>query len=154
MILLDSNILLRHAKPTDPAHATARDAMAVLQVAGDVPCLVPQNLYEFWAVATRPLAVNGLGLTAAECQGTLLGFERLCLLLPDKPSLLAEWRALVIRHNCKGKVSHDARLVAAMRTHGLTRLLTFNVADFARYPGLTVLDPHEVVGASNPGTTF
>ena len=28
-----------------------------------------------------------------------------------------------------------------MRTHRLTHLLTFNVADFARFPGITILDP-------------
>jgi predicted nucleic acid-binding protein len=28
---------------------------------------------------------------------------------------------------------HDARLVAAMKTHGVTHILTFNVVDFQRY---------------------
>ena len=28
-----------------------------------------------------------------------------------------------------------------MKTHGMTHLLTFNGKDFARFPGVTVLDP-------------
>ena len=48
---------------------------------------------------------------------------------------------MVGAHACHGRVSYDARLVAAMRTHGITRLLTFNGADFVRFPGITILDP-------------
>jgi len=32
-------------------------------------------------------------------------------------------------------------LVAAMHVHGVTHLLTLNVRDFARYPGITVVHP-------------
>ena len=35
----------------------------------------------------------------------------------------------------------DARLVVALRTYGMTRLLTFSGHHFARFPGLTILDP-------------
>jgi predicted nucleic acid-binding protein len=61
--------------------------------------------------------------------------------LPDQPSLFAEWEALVATRLCRGKSAHDARLVAAMRTHGVASILTFNFVDFRRYPGLTVIDP-------------
>jgi hypothetical protein len=39
---------------------------------------------------------------------------------------------------------HDARLVAVMRVHGLTHVLTFNPTDFTRYPGITVVRPQDV----------
>ena len=65
-------------------------------------------------------------------------------LLDDKPTLFLEWEVLVSVFACQGKVAHDARYVAAMRTHGLNHLLTFNVRDIARYPGLTVLNPNTV----------
>jgi hypothetical protein len=47
-----------------------------------------------------------------------------------------------------GKVALDAHYVAALRGPGLTRLLTLNDADFARFPAITVLDPTAV--ASSP----
>ena len=46
----------------------------------------------------------------------------------------AEWRRLVVAYGVSGAQVHDACLAAAMRVHGVTRLLTFNGADFARIP--------------------
>ena len=40
---------------------------------------------------------------------------------------------------------HDAQLVAAMHIHGVTHLLTLNVRDFARYPGITVVHPQTLL---------
>ncbi len=141
MILLDTNILLRHTNAADPLYRVADAAIAVLSGRGRRFCVVPQNIYEFWVVATRPLSVNGLGLSIAECVAAVGRIKLLFPLLPDQPALFAEWESLVITHQCKGKAAHDARLVAAMRTHGLNDILTFNVTDFQRYPGLNVIDP-------------
>lgn len=69
--------------------------------------------------------------------------------LADSPGLFPEWRSLVRAHAVSGKPTHDARLVAAMKVHGLTHLLTFNVADFTRYP-ITVLDPATVTAPPTP----
>jgi predicted nucleic acid-binding protein len=149
-VLLDSNILTRLAQHTHPMHATSRDAVAALRQGGDMVFIVPQNHYEFWGVATRPIAANGLGLTAPEADAELTRLEALFPLLPETPIVLAEWRRLVVANNVLGKNAHDARLVAAMVVHGLTRLLTFNVADFIRFPGITVLDPNTVATPPSP----
>jgi predicted nucleic acid-binding protein len=141
---LDTNVLTRLAQPTDPAHVTARAAVAKLQAAGRGPYIIPQNLYEFWAVATRPVANNGLGLTVPECHAEITRLRALFPLLPDAPTLLDVWESLVVTHDCKGKVAHDARIVAAMQTHGIRDLLTFNTADFARFAGITAIDPATV----------
>ena len=90
-----------------------------------------------------------------ECQVHVARIRRLFRFLPDLPALFFEWEGLVGTHACHGRVSYDARLVAAMRTYGVTRLLTFNGPDFARFPGLTVLDPATFVASANlpPSTT-
>lgn len=141
MILLDTNLLLRYATAIDPSYRIVDAAITALTARGRVLHTVPQNLYEFWVVATRPIPVNGLGLSPDECVTAMTRIRRLFPLLPDQPTLLAEWESLVATHQCRGKLAHDARLVAAMRTHGMTELLTFNGADFRRFPGVTVLDP-------------
>ena len=46
-------------------HQPAVDAVALLRAQGHTLCLVPQNLYEFWVVCTRPLANNGYKLPLA-----------------------------------------------------------------------------------------
>lgn len=149
-VLLDSNILARLAQHTHPMHATARDAVAALQRGGQALFIVPQNLYEFWVVATRPVAANGLGFTAPQAAAELARLEALFPLLPETPVILAEWRRLVAAYGVLGKNAHDARLVAAMLAHGLTHLLTFNVADFTRFAGITILDPSTVATPPSP----
>ncbi len=152
-VVLDANVLLRFADPTAAQHPSAVAALSALRAQGDTLRTLPQSLYEFWVVATRPLANNGLGLSASECDQTLTGIESLFPLLPDPPPLFTHWRALVVAHACHGKVAHDARYVAALRGHGLTHLLTFNAADFSRFPGLTVLDPTALVAPPPPSAT-
>jgi predicted nucleic acid-binding protein len=38
-----------------------------------------------------------------------------------------------------GKQAHDARIVAAMKVHGVTHLLTFNTDDFKRYTDIAAV---------------
>jgi predicted nucleic acid-binding protein len=149
-VVLDANVLLRFLDPTAVQHPVAAAALAALRARGHALHTFPQSLYEFWVVATRPIANNGLGLSAAEADQAVTGFLTLFPLLDDRPGLFAEWRHLAAAHDCKGKVAHDARYAAAVRTHGLTHFLTFNGADFARFPGLVVLDP-ATVAAPPPG---
>lgn len=150
-VLLDTNVLTRMAQPGTALYRTALDAVTALQLRGDVLCLVPQVLYEFWVVATRPVAVNGLGFSAAVADAELTNVLSLFpLLFPDTPSILPEWRRLVATHQVLGRNAHDARLVAAMTVHGLTRLLTFNTADFARFPGIAALDPVSLIAPPTP----
>jgi predicted nucleic acid-binding protein len=65
--------------------------------------------------------------------GELEKIERLLAVLPDSPAVYGEWRRLVVKHGVLGSKVHDAKLVATMHVHGVRRILTFNVDDFARY---------------------
>ena len=105
-----------------------------------------QNFIEFWNASTRPIDRNGFGLTPAETDRLLQRTERLFPLLPDLPALYAEWRRLVVTYGVSGVQVHDARLVAAILSHGATHILTFNTADFARYApeGIVAVDPETV----------
>jgi predicted nucleic acid-binding protein len=50
----------------------------------------------------------------------------------------------VAAYKVSGKNTHDARLVASMRAHGIAGILTFNVQDFARYEEIEALHPDSV----------
>lgn len=143
--LLDTNVLARMAQPGHPQYDVALKASDRLLLRGDDLRVVPQSLYEFYVVATRPVAQNGLGMAppraAAEVRRLLVAYP----LLDDEPGIYAEWERLVRTHGVSGKPAHDARLIAAMRVHGVPAILTFNVADFSRYPGIQVLDPAAVI---------
>jgi predicted nucleic acid-binding protein len=74
----------------------------------------------------------------------LSGLEAILTLLHDTPDVYSEWRQLVVQHDVKGVQVHDARLVAAMRVHGIDRILTYNPNDFRRYQGITAIQPSDV----------
>ncbi len=143
--LVDANILLRLCDTSHPHHAVAKNAVATLQARGDVLQVPQQSLYEFWTVATRPKEKNGLGLSPQGATAFLTVWERMFSALPEQP-LYSSWRALVTGYSVKGKQGHDARLVAAMKVHGLTHILTFNGSDFHRYApeGIVVVDPQTI----------
>ncbi|HLJ55242.1 MAG TPA: hypothetical protein VKT77_09390 [Chthonomonadaceae bacterium] len=148
LVLIDTNVLLRTSRPTDPQCAVAISAQAILRSRGDSPCLVAQNIIEFRAVATRPDVVNGLGMSQADANAEILALKSLYPVYLDEPALLAEWERLVQAVGSVGKQNHDARLVAAMTIHRIETLLTFNKVDFTRYTHITVLTPDEVVAAA------
>lgn len=106
--------------------------------------VIAQNLIELWAVATRPTMNNGLGLTVAQAEDELTKLKALFTILPDTADILPEWELLVVKHQVLDKQAHDARLVAAMKVPGLTHLLTFNITDFKRFIGITVVSPTDV----------
>ena len=140
-VLIDTNIIVGSVHTDTTTHGEALSALESLRARGDRVCLVPQNLYEFWAVATRPKAYNGLGLSPLQANGVIYLIEELGTLLRDPPNLYDVWRQLVVSYGVSGKKTHDARLVAAMAIHGITHILTFNTEDFTRYPGIKVIRP-------------
>jgi hypothetical protein len=54
------------------------------------------------------------------------------------------------KRSVSGKKVHDARLVATMNVHHVSRILTFNADDFSRYPGLTAIDPSNMDPTQEP----
>jgi len=139
--LVDTNVLLRSAQPHHPMHKDAISATLTLKGRGEKLCIIPQNLIEFWAVATRPVSANGLELSVADAERELKRLKRFFTLRPDTPAIYSKWEKLVVQHQVTGKPSHDARLVAAMMSHKLTHILTFNTDDFKRFSGITAVNP-------------
>lgn len=140
--LVDTNVVLRFINQTDPQHALMRSAIHTLLAADHEVCLVAQNCIEFWNVTTRPVARNGYGLSITAADASLRALERLFLLLPEQPTIYSAWRDLVTQFGVAGVQVHDARLVAAMRVHTVTHILTANVDDFARYAPIGIVAVH------------
>ena len=66
LTLVDTNVLLRAAEPTHSQHEVAVSALRALPKRGYKPCIVPQVLYEFWVVVTRPIEENGAPLSSRQ----------------------------------------------------------------------------------------
>jgi predicted nucleic acid-binding protein len=61
--LVDTNVLLRSVEHRSPSYRQARNAVVTLLRREDRLCIFPQNIIEFWSLATRPAQSNGPGLS-------------------------------------------------------------------------------------------
>lgn len=143
--LLDTNVWLRVVQSESPHHRVAVDALAAILGQGDEIFVTPQNLIEFWSVASRPRDANGLGWTVEavglEIDRVLAQFP----LLDDTAAVFVHWLGLVTQHRVSGRRVHDARIVAVMLAHSISHLLTFNHDDFRQFSEIVIVEPTRVV---------
>jgi predicted nucleic acid-binding protein len=146
--LVDTNVLARLANTADAQHVVASQAVMELHRRGEVLHVTPQVLIEFRNVATRPIAQNGLGLSAVDAEAKAAVFEATFPLLVETADIYPAWKALVGALGVLGKQVHDARLVAICHVHAVRHLLTSNVSHFVRMagfgPGVVVVDAPSV----------
>ncbi len=140
-LLLDTNILLRLAQPDTDAASAALAALDVLGQQGFRACIVPQVLYEYWVVCTRPVDANGLGHRIAHVDRDVHRLQEIFLFLKDERAIFEQWQTLVFVNEVRGKSAHDARLVAAMKRHNIEHILTFNEGDFQRFSEIIIHVP-------------
>lgn len=143
--LADTNILLRSVQTSHPVYGVVSGAVDILLARDDELFVIAQNLIEFWAVATRPIANNGLGLTIARATQELTKLKSLFVILPDTADILPEWEQLVVKHQVFGRQVYDTRLVAAMIVHDLAHLLTFNTTDFKKFTTIIAVNPQSIL---------
>jgi predicted nucleic acid-binding protein len=145
--LLDTNIWLRTVQRESPHHTLAVDALAALLVRGDDVYITAQNVIEFWSVATRPAAANGLGWSVQTVREEIERLQAQFPPLDETADVFGHWLSLVTASQVIGRRVHDARLVAVMLTHGITHLLTFNHQDFRQFPMITVVTPGDLLAS-------
>lgn len=139
--LIDTNILLRVASRSGTDYPLVDRALAHLAEQGTNLHYTLQNMAEFWNVMTRPKVRNGFEFSLAEAEREIRVIELGMTLLPDNATVYSQWRKIIVQYGVSGVQVHDARLAAAMYVHGVTHILTLNVADFSRFAGLSALHP-------------
>jgi predicted nucleic acid-binding protein len=143
--LVDTGVWLRLFDRSDPEHAAIRAALRLLRSNGHTVTACPQNIAEFWNVSTRPASSHGGYGKSVATTGLCVQFiERNARILDESAAAYRHWRGLLAQHQIQGLAVHDARLVSMMGVAGISRILTLNVADFARYPGIVALAPNTV----------
>jgi hypothetical protein len=65
----------------------ATNAMDMLLSRGEQLYITPQNLIEFWNVATRPQEKNGLGYSIIETQIEIARIKNILPLILDTPTV-------------------------------------------------------------------
>ena len=139
--LVDTNVLLRITRRSDTQHELVEAALATLASQGTLLYYTHQNIAEMWNVMTRPISRNDLGLTVIEAEREVCAIEAGMSLLPDGEAVYREWRRIIVEKCVSGVQVHDARLAAAMHVHGVSCILTLNIADFGRFGNILALHP-------------
>jgi predicted nucleic acid-binding protein len=62
----------------------------------------------------------------------------------ETAEIFPTWRKLVLHHRVSGIHVYDARIVAAMTVHQVSKILTFDLDDFKRYASITVVHPTSI----------
>jgi predicted nucleic acid-binding protein len=108
--LADTNLLLRLSDGASPQHPMAAQALASLFREHHEVFITAQNIIESWAVATRPVTVNGLGWTVEQTRLEVQALRERFPFLADSPEIFTEWMRLVDMNHVAGKRAHDARI--------------------------------------------
>jgi len=143
--LLDTNILLRLANRETRDHQEIRRCTEWLWSKGAVLLYTSQTLAEFWNVCTRPLDRNGFGLSIEETDERTALIEAQLSLAADSEAVHRAWRRIIVENRVSGVQVRDTRLVAALRVHGVSNLLTLNLQDFRRYRDIKAFSPDEAL---------
>jgi predicted nucleic acid-binding protein len=148
VIVLDSNILIRLVVKSDASFPLVRATVSKLLQQGEELAYTTQTAAEAWVVLTRPASSRGgFGLSYDEARVCRNRLERGFVFLKDSNESYRYWKQFVDQYKIVGVNAHEARLVATMQVHGVSRILTFNASDFKRYQNLDVLTPHSVLAS-------
>ena len=147
LVLADTNVYL---SATDRSRANHGDAWRFFQqcTAAGIHCAVTgQILREYLVVATRPVDVNGLGLSLDHALSNVSEFRGRIVYLEENEAVSRELAVLIRRHSITGKRVHDANIAAVLSVHRIPYLITANKDDFATFESLFLMTPEEAVAA-------
>lgn len=142
--LLDTNILLRSRDIASRDYNLVDRTIRYL-ISNNHQCFITsQVLIEFWVVATRPVAVNGLGWTPEETERAVQMLINQFSLLEETPDIFRIWLSLATTYKISGKRTHDLRIQAVALAHNISHILTLNPKDFVELEGITVVHPNSI----------
>lgn len=139
-VFVDTNILVYAAISTAPFHAEAFGHLDAFRRAGAELWISRQILCEYIATLSRPQPFTP-PLPAATLIADVHMLATRFRIAEDGPTVTAQLLGLLATIPVGGRQVHDANIVATMRAHGLSRLLTHNTADFARFAAMIQVEP-------------
>jgi predicted nucleic acid-binding protein len=136
---IDTNVLVYANWPGSTHHARAVALLRQVEAVGAPLWISGQVLREYLAVVTRAQGqLSALPMSVAIER--VWYFARRFWLAEDGPQVRAQRLNLLANYAIAGKQVHDANLVATMLANAITRLLTFNVANFTRFGDIITIE--------------
>lgn len=137
-VFFDTNILLIATDSSRKNHKVAKQLFRSFIEKGYSIGISGQVIREYLVVATRPVSVNGLGLSPSQAVHNAEQFRNRCRFIEETRVSAALLQRLVVQYDLKGKRIHDANIVAAMRSLGIHHLLTENPGDFSCFNDISL----------------
>ena len=148
MIFFDSNIFI-YAETREDAHHEEAKSLRDLALTGQISaCISPQILSGFFSVVThegrggpeQPLSPS----VAGELVRTYNESEDIAVIYPG-PQTIGLMLSFLESHPVSGARIHDLRIAATMIENGITSIATYDEHVFAHLPGITVVNPPELI---------
>ena len=143
LVMVDTDVLLAATNTARTDHEASRCVFSRAPAEGIHLATCGQVLREYLVVATRPVAVNGLGLGAPDALKNLAWFRKRMVYFEELEAVHRKLVALIESTGVSGKRVHDANIVAVMQLFGIRYLVTNNPEDFSSLPGIDVVAPGE-----------
>lgn len=100
----------------------------------------PRIVREYLAVVTRPVEVNGFGLSAEDAVANVEQLLDDMELLPEDAGTTHRLVDLVAHGSAVGKQVHDANVVAVALAHQAGAIVTGNTRHFSRFADLMAIE--------------
>jgi len=132
---VDTNVLVYASQKRSVFHARAVTGLQEARQERRELWISRQILREYLATVTRPQRDQAPS-PMTEALVDVGRFDLDFNIAEDGPEVFHQLRLLLARVPVAGKQVHDANIAGTMLAHGITRLLTFNAADFRRFDSL------------------
>lgn len=133
VLFVDTNVLLIATDASRRWHEEAMRLFTDADSRGVHLAVSGQVFREYLVVATRPREANGLGMKVEDAIANVNEFVRLTHSYDETEKVARRLRQLALTYGLRGKVLHDANIVATMTVNDISVLVTQNLDDFARF---------------------
>lgn len=137
LVVVDTNVLLAATDRSRDHHDAATRFLNedVRRLA-----ICPQIVREYLAVSSRPVDVNGLGLSGEDAVANVEQFLEGMEVLTEGPATGIALMELITADPTVGKQVHDANVVAVAVAHRAAAIATDNTRHFTRFARLIAIE--------------
>jgi predicted nucleic acid-binding protein len=139
--LLDTNVLIYATLQGDPRHKEAARLLAAAGLRGHTVYVSAQNLAEMWGALTGPRTVPPDPPSVAEAKIASIAALPHVVVLPVDKQTVRRAAEIARRHGLVRQRYYDAQIAAVMLQHGIRRIFTENVKDFAGLDCVDAVNP-------------
>ena len=138
---VDTNVLISATDTSRVLHESSLRLLTSVPRSGGHLVWSGQIIREYLVVATRPIEVNGLGLTSDEALENTQRFATRMNFLEETHRVVQNLRELTATHRLIGRRIHDANIVATMMAAGISNCITADETDYGCFAQIKAVSP-------------